>query len=77
MRLELTEDEALVLFELLANYDAGTDARVLKIQHPAERNALWSVQAALERHVVAPFQQTYEAQLDAARARLVAAGGGW
>lgn len=77
MKLELTEDEALVLFELLANYGTRSDATVLPIQHPAERNALWAVQAALERHLVPPFQDTYQAQLEAARTRLVESGGGW
>jgi hypothetical protein len=40
MILELSEDEALVLFELLGGYGESDDGRTLVISHAAERNAL-------------------------------------
>jgi hypothetical protein len=43
MMIDLTDDESLVLFELLARYDSQDDDRQLKISHAAERNVLWSL----------------------------------
>ena len=56
MSIDLTEDEALALFDLLADYGTDDDGRQLVVQHAAERNALWAVHAALEKVLVAPFQ---------------------
>lgn len=77
MKIDLTEDEALVLFELLADYGTSDDGRQLVVRHAAERNALWAVHAALERGLVAPFQPDYSDQLSAARSRVEEQGGSW
>ncbi|WP_145183329.1 hypothetical protein [Planctomycetes bacterium Pla163] len=77
MKLELTDDEALVLFELLADYGTSDDGRQLVVRHASERNALWAVHAALEKRLVAPFQQDYADQLSAARSRIEGEGGSW
>jgi hypothetical protein len=77
MKIDLTEDEALVLFDLLADYGSHDDGRQLAVRHAAERNALWAVQCALEKLLVAPFQRDYSEQLSAARARVEAQGGSW
>lgn len=77
MKVELTEDEALVLFELLADYGTSDDGRQLVVRHAAERNVLWAVHAALEKGLVAPFQGDYADQLSAARSRIEDQGGSW
>lgn len=77
MKIDLTEDEALVLFDLLADYGDRDDGRQLVVRHAAERNALWAVHGELEKVLVAPFQRDYSAQLAAARARVEERGGSW
>jgi hypothetical protein len=58
MVIELTEDEALVLFEMLARLEVDSDERQLRLEHVAERNALWALHAQLERVLVAPSNAT-------------------
>jgi hypothetical protein len=77
MVIELTEDVALVLFDALARAKREDDQRRLVLEHPAERNALWVLEAQLEKGLVAPFRADYRGALTAARARLEAAGGSW
>lgn len=77
MKIELTEDEALVLFELLADYGTSDDGRHLVVRHASERNALSAVHAALEKGLVAPLQDDYVDQLSAARSRVEEEGGSW
>jgi hypothetical protein len=77
MTLELSDDEALVLFDLLADYATKDDGRNLPIRHASERNALWTLEASLERQLTAPFQSDYGAQLEAARLHLEEMNGGW
>ena len=76
MTLDITEDEALVLFALLSRYEQP-DGRLLKIECAAERNALWALAATLERKLVAPLRQDYDDQLTAARDRVEKQGGSW
>jgi hypothetical protein len=64
--LRLTGDEALVLFEWLANFNAREPA----FEDQAERRVLWDLEAGLERHLVAPFREDYDAQVAAARGRV-------
>jgi hypothetical protein len=77
MIIELTEDEALVLFEMLARSEGDSDERQLRLEHVAERNALWALHAQLERVLTAPFQRDYDDLLAGARMRVEAAGGSW
>jgi hypothetical protein len=77
MTIELTDDEALVLFELLSREDANLRERQLTLVHASERNALWAVTCELERKLVAPLQKEYPDLLGAARARVEEAGGSW
>jgi hypothetical protein len=77
MVIELTDDEALVLDPLLADYGTKDPGRQLRIDRAAERNALWALAAALEKQLVPPFQRTYGAQIAAARARVEEQGGSW
>ncbi len=77
MVIELTEDVALVLFDALARGKSEDGQRSLVLEHAAERNALWALEAQLEKALVAPFRADYRDALAAARARLEAAGGSW
>ena len=52
-RLELTSDEALVLFEWLARLD---DRDALPTEDPAEEQVLWSLHGQLEKALTEPFQ---------------------
>lgn len=74
MKVELTDDEALVLFELLHEYGEKDDGRMVTVGHAAERNALWALSGALERELVAPFKENYADLLAGAEARR---GEGW
>ncbi|MBX3399861.1 MAG: hypothetical protein KF873_14045 [Gemmataceae bacterium] len=67
VRLELTGDEALVLFEFLARFDEdGT----LAIRDPAEERVLVRLQGVLEKALVEIFHPAYTELVEAARGRL-------
>ena len=72
MTLELTDDEALVLFEWLARLD-GQDA--LPVEDAAEEMVLWSLLAQLEKVLVEPLRPDYDDLVERARARVRAASG--
>ena len=61
------KDEALVLFELLHGF---RDQAALPIRDNAERAALWTIQATLEKALAEPFLQEYSRILDEAKQRL-------
>ena len=63
--LSLEEDEALVLFELLASGNLKEGIAF------AERNALWALEAALEKTLTAPFSPDYSQKLEIARQSLL------
>lgn len=63
--IELTGDEALVLFEWIKRFNAG-DARDFEDQ--AEERVLWDIEAVLEKALVAPFERDYDRRLAEARA---------
>jgi hypothetical protein len=75
--IQVSDDEALVLFELLSRYESGNSGRVLAIELASERNALWALCAQLEKQLVAPLAPNYADQLSAARERLTQRGGDW
>lgn len=77
MKIELTEEQALVLFDLLQGYGTKNDGRRLDIRHVAERNALWVLEGQLEKGLVAPFQPNYSELLQQARSRVEEQGGPW
>lgn len=74
VRIELSDDEALVLFEWLKRTDED-ETPAPPVDHPAERLALWAIEGALERTLVEPLRPDYPELLRAARDRLVAKGG--
>ncbi len=64
--IELTGDEALVLFEWLAKLD---EAKL--VEGEAEKRVLAGVEAALERVLVEPFEKNYGELVEQARQRIV------
>jgi hypothetical protein len=70
--VELTADEALVLFEFVARF---TNDDTLTIEHGGEKAALWHLCAALEKTLVDPLESNYDELLSAARDRLAEGAG--
>jgi hypothetical protein len=67
MHIELTDDEAVVLYELLARHE---DDLHLDIRHEAERIVLWRIGGALELALVAPLRPEYAELVRGARERI-------
>ena len=66
--LPLSHDEALVLFDVLHRWeDAGSVSEPL---HRGEQVALWNLSCALERVLVAPFDDRYDQFVSEANDRL-------
>jgi len=68
IRIELSRDEALVLFDWLARFNQTDQLDFLEAQ--AEQRALWNLEAILEKSLVEPLAPTYKELLEQARARL-------
>jgi hypothetical protein len=66
INIELTEAEALVLFDWLCEFDSGG----MDSLHPAERRVLWNIQCDLEKILVEPFKPEYDKLLEQARAEV-------
>ena len=66
LKLELTNDEALVLFEYLQRY---VETGKLDFIDQAEQRALWNLGALLEKELF-PLPENYAAALGSARNRL-------
>ena len=62
--LELSVDEALVLYDFLARFE---DSDILSIQDQAESRVLWNVCSDLERTLSEPLAANYSAKLHQAR----------
>lgn len=67
MPIELTGDEALVLFEFLSRY---SDSNSLVIEDQAEQRALWNLLSVLEKQLAEPLRPEYRELLQRARDRL-------
>jgi hypothetical protein len=67
MNLELTEDEALVLFELLTRTEK---AESFPTADPSENRVVESLLCQLEKQLAPPFRSDYESLLAAARRRV-------
>jgi hypothetical protein len=65
--LELSADEALVLFEFVSRF---TDSDQLTIVDRSEAQALWNLCGRLERQLAGPFSPQYAELLAQARARV-------
>lgn len=71
--LELSEDEALVLFEWLSRFEDGRDESV-----PITADVLiaWSLQTQLEKCLNEPFEGNYSHRVARARSRIEASWSG-
>jgi hypothetical protein len=65
--IELSRDEALVLFEWLA----GLETAKVAIGE-AEQRVLWRIEAVLERSLAEPFARDYADLVEQARRRILA-----
>ena len=63
--VELTGDEALVLFEWIKRFNAQDHN---DFEDQAEARVLWDIEAMLEKTLVEPFDPEYDRLLAAARA---------
>ncbi|MBB6309259.1 hypothetical protein [Xanthobacter tagetidis] len=70
--LTLPRDAAIVAFDVIARLADPPDAELqsARFGHPAEPAALWTLVAAFEQVLSAPFAEDYRGELEAARARL-------
>lgn len=68
VHLELTADQALVLFEWLARV---AESDTLPLEHPAERYVLWTLEGQLDKQLVEPFRPDYRVLLADARERVL------
>lgn len=67
IQLELTQDEALVLFERLNQLD---QTGALPAEDTEEEQIFWNIQAQLEKVLVEPFDPQYHEILSEAKKRL-------
>jgi len=67
VHIELTGDEALVLFDLLSRY---SDSESIVIEDQAEQRALWNLLGVLEKQLAEPLRPEYVELLQRARERL-------
>jgi hypothetical protein len=65
--VELTNDEALVLFEFLARC---RDKTTCAIEHPSERQALWNLECILEKQLPEVLSPGYSQSVKSARERI-------
>ena len=67
IKVEITKDEALVLFEFLSRY---SDTDSLEIEHQSEQRALWNLTCVFEKTINEAFDSDYKKLLESARNRL-------
>lgn len=65
--LELSKDQALVLFDWIKRFNESDDH---EFEDQAEERTLWDLEARLERDLAEPFADNYGAFLTMARARV-------
>lgn len=67
MTLQLSRDEALLLFEWVSRFNK---TRTLAFEDQAEERVLWDLESHLESTLVDPFGKDYADELARARARI-------
>ncbi len=67
VKISLTKDEAIVLFDFLSRF---SDQDELNIEHQAEKRALWNLTCLLEQQLAEPFLPEYTKISNQARERL-------
>ena len=66
--IDLSRDQALVLFEWLARTGAADQPAAFEDQ--AEQRALWDLEASLESVLTEPLREDYRQLVEGVRARL-------
>lgn len=67
VKLELSREEALVLFEWLSRFNKTENA---KFEDQAEQRVLWDIEGILESTLVEPLDPKYDELLAKARAKV-------
>ncbi len=67
IQLNLTSDEAYVIFELVKRF---SDSGSLAIEHKAEERALWNLGCLLEEKLEKVFDKDYSEIIELCRERL-------
>lgn len=65
--VDLSSDEALVLFEFLSRF---SDSEVLNIEDQSEQRVLWDLCCDLEKKMSVQFSADYVNELSTARTRI-------
>ena len=66
--LNLTKDEALVLFDFLHRF---SDTDKLTIKHDSEKRVLWDINCLLESALLEPHDSKYDKLLEKARLSVI------
>lgn len=69
MKLELTEQQALVLYDWLTRFD---EKDAYPVDDRAEEYVLWSLHGQLEKALSQPFRADYRQLVDEARSHIKA-----
>ncbi len=67
IKLLLTKDESIVLFEILSRFGEND---TLTIEDQSESKVLWNIHCNLEKILVEPFQENYVEKLIEARSNV-------
>lgn len=67
IKIELTEQEALVLYDWLVRFNGSQDASFVD---QAEERVLFDLESVLEKILVAPLESNYTSLLAAARSKV-------
>ncbi len=66
--IELTKDEALVIFDFLGRFNKNANENVFEDQ--AEQKSLWNFEALLEKVLVEPFMENYKEIIKESRQKI-------
>ena len=66
--LEISNDEALILHDLLCRINDKDDS--LEFEDQAEQRVLWNLECVLEKILAEPFDSNYSEILEKARSRV-------
>ncbi|OJJ15703.1 hypothetical protein BKI52_38120 [marine bacterium AO1-C] len=68
VNIELSKNEALVLFEFLARFNESDHPNLFEDQ--AEQRIMWNLEAILETKLIEPFYENYLEIIQQARAQV-------
>ena len=68
VNIQLTKDEAIVLFEFLGRFNKNIDSK--RFEYQAEERVLWNIECILEKELSEPFLADYQEIVKKARKNL-------